>query len=196
MNSTVASMRQDPDSTGSGTRLPTTAYALLGLLSFGRELSGYELKQFSDSTLRFYWSSPAMSQIYSELGRLLDHGLVDSREVDGPGSRTTTKYRINDAGLAELRGWLVTSEAEFPVLKHSVALRLLLAHLVDPGSVEAMLKTYDEQLTERRRDLAAILDGITDDETFRFPAYVAQWGLDYYAAEKRTVRRILRDLNE
>ena len=47
--------------------LPTTSYALLGLLSFGDELTGYELKQRADSTLRFYWVSPAMSQVYTEL---------------------------------------------------------------------------------------------------------------------------------
>ena len=36
-----------------GTRdLPVTAYALLGLLTFGDELTGYELKQRADNTLR------------------------------------------------------------------------------------------------------------------------------------------------
>ena len=59
--------------------LPTssrvTAYALLGLLTFGDELTGYELKQRADKTLRFYWVAPAMSQIYSELARLTEHGL-------------------------------------------------------------------------------------------------------------------------
>ena len=56
--------------------LPVTAYALLGLLSFGDSLTGYELKQRADRTLRFYWVSPAMSQVYSELDRLHEHGLV------------------------------------------------------------------------------------------------------------------------
>ena len=56
--------------------LPMTAYALLGLLSFGDSLTGYELKQRADRTLRFYWVSPAMSQVYSELERLHDLGLV------------------------------------------------------------------------------------------------------------------------
>jgi hypothetical protein len=41
--------------------LPVTAYALLGLLTFGDELTGYELKQRADNTLRFYWVAPAMS---------------------------------------------------------------------------------------------------------------------------------------
>ena len=50
--------------------LPITSYALLGLLTFGDELTGYELKQRADSTMRFYWTAPAMSQVYTELDRL------------------------------------------------------------------------------------------------------------------------------
>ena len=50
---------------------------MLGLLTFGDELTGYELKQRADNTLRFYWVAPAMSQIYSELARLTSHGLVE-----------------------------------------------------------------------------------------------------------------------
>ena len=45
--------------------LATTSYALLGLLAFGDGLTGYELKQRADKTLRFYWVSPAMIQVYS-----------------------------------------------------------------------------------------------------------------------------------
>ncbi len=50
--------------------IPVTGYAILGLLTFGDELTGYEIKQRADVTLRFYWVSPAMSQIYTELRRL------------------------------------------------------------------------------------------------------------------------------
>lgn len=172
--------------------LPTTAYALLGLLTFGQELTGYELKQWADATLRFYWVSPAMSQVYTELDRLRRHGLVDARESEGPGSRVTTRYRINDHGSQELRRWLAESDADFPVLKHPVALRLLLGHLVDPAAVLAMLEQYDGQLAERRADLQKILDGIEEDDAFRFPARVARWGLRYYDAEAA----ISRDLRE
>jgi DNA-binding PadR family transcriptional regulator len=176
--------------------LPTTAYAVLGLLTFGQDLTGYELKQWADSTLRFYWVAPAMSQIYTELGRLRDRGLVDALESDGgPRSRVTTRYRINDAGMAELRRWLAESEPEFPVLKHSVALRLLLGHLVDPASVRAMLEEYDAALAERRRELQKVLEGIEKDPAFRFPSYVARWGLRFYAAEAEVVDEVRGELD-
>jgi hypothetical protein len=34
--------------------IPVTGYAILGLLTFGDELTGYEVKQRADRTLRFY----------------------------------------------------------------------------------------------------------------------------------------------
>ena len=73
--------------------LPATSFALLGLLTFGDELTGYELKQRADMTLRFYWTAPAMSQVYTELSRLLTLGLVAT-----VGDGRTTRYRITEAG--------------------------------------------------------------------------------------------------
>ena len=35
--------------------IPATAWAVLGLLSFERELSGYDIKQWADSILRFFY---------------------------------------------------------------------------------------------------------------------------------------------
>lgn len=174
--------------------LTTTSYALLGLLSFGQELSGYELKQWADSTLRFYWVAPAMSQIYSEMDRLARRGLVDVRIDDETRARGVRRYLINEAGLSELREWLATSEPEFPILKHPVALRLLLGHLVDPSTLRAMLQGYLDSLDKQREDLQAVLDGIEDQPGFRYPAFVARWGLDYYDDERRTVERIRDEL--
>src|SRR5215475_6431690 len=85
--------------------LPVTAYALLGLLTFGDELTGYELKRRADNTLRFYWVAPAMSQIYTELARLTEHGYVEPVTRDGGGRRTTT-YRITSAGERALHEWI------------------------------------------------------------------------------------------
>jgi DNA-binding PadR family transcriptional regulator len=162
--------------------LPTTSYALLGLLTFGDELTGYELKQRADNTLRFYWVAPAMSQVYTEVSRLAELGLVDVID-DRSGWRTTRRYRINASGMAELRTWLETSEPEFPVLKHPIALRLLLGHLLDPEQVRTMLITYVDSLDRQRAELRQVLDSIDGRSGFEFPVMVARWGLAYYDGE-------------
>jgi len=179
-------------------QVPTaTAYALLGLLTFDRDnaepddagLTGYELKQRADNTLRFYWVSPATSQVYSELRRLETLGLVHA-DVR-PGRRTTKRYRITAEGVATLREWLRTTDTDFPVLKHPVALRLMLGHLTGADQMRGLLEDYLDQLGRRRHELGAVRASLGDDERVRYPALVADWGLSYYRDEERTVRRLL-----
>jgi DNA-binding PadR family transcriptional regulator len=177
--------------------LPVTAYALLGLLTFGDDLTGYELKQRADRTLRFYWVSPAMSQIYTELARLTEHELVEPVTTRGEG-RTTTSYRITRAGEQTLRSWMDDSSVGFPVLKHTVLLRLLIGHAGDPNRIRPMLEAYVAQLADALTDLRDVRDSLrgADEpgQPFHYPSVVADWGLDYFAAEQRHTRRALARL--
>jgi DNA-binding PadR family transcriptional regulator len=186
-------MSQDLPST-----LPTTGYALLGLLTFGDELTGYELKQRADRTLRFYWVAPAMSQIYSELGRLTDHGFVEPTTSTGEGRRTTT-YRITETGRTALHGWLAESPIGFPVLKHTVLLRLLIGHATEPERITAMLEDYVAQLAGALDDLREVREslrgGDAPGQPFHYPSVVADWGLEYFAAETRHTRTALERLS-
>jgi DNA-binding PadR family transcriptional regulator len=182
-------MRQDP------LDLPVTSFALLGLLTFGDELTGYELKQRADLTLRFYWTAPAMSQVYTELARLLDLGLVAT-----VGEGRTSRYRITEQGQKALRTWMETTPAGFPVLKHPVALRLLIGHVTDEAEVRSMLEEYVAELADNRADLAAVRASLAGrdapGEPFRYPALVAEWGLAYFDSERRIARRMLARLDE
>ena len=179
--------------------IPVTGYAILGLLTFGDELTGYEIKQRADVTLRFYWVSPAMSQIYTELRRLADHGLVraDSR---ADGGRHVTSYAITAAGQDALRTWMDETPAGFPVLKHTVLLRLLVGHVTAPEQSRRMLHGYIAELDQALHDLSEVRESLRGadghGEPFRFPSLVADWGLDYFAAETRHARRALESLDE
>ena len=177
--------------------LPVTAYALLGLLTFGDELTGYELKQRADNTLRFYWVAPAMSQIYTELARLTEHGLLEPVTNAGEGRRTTA-YRITTMGTQALHAWIDESRVGFPTLKHTVLLRLLIGHATEPERMRGMLEGYVAELTEARRDLHEVRESLrgadAPGEAFFYPSVVADWGLDYYAAEARHTRRALQRL--
>lgn len=179
-----------------GQQLPLTSFALLGLLTFGDELTGYELKQRADRTMRFYWTSPAMSQVYSELARLHQHGLVET--IAGDGART--RYRITARGRKLLREWIDDGPADFPQLKHPVALRLLIAHAGTPGGAERMLERYLADLADRRADLQEVRDSLAGrdsaGEAFHYPALVADWGLAYYDSEAEIARTTLAHLRE
>lgn len=176
-----------------GQELPVTSYALLGLLTFGDELTGYELKQRADITLRFYWTSPAMSQVYTELARLASEGLV-SPVTEGDRGRTT-RYRITARGRRALRTWMEQTPAGFPVLKHPVALRLLIGHVIDAAEVTRMLRGYLDDLERQRKDLSEVRESLRGRDApgqgFRYPSLVADWGLAYYDSEAEIARDLL-----
>ncbi|HET8602626.1 MAG TPA: helix-turn-helix transcriptional regulator [Marmoricola sp.] len=180
-----------------GQELPVTSYALLGLLTFGDELTGYELKQRADITLRFYWTAPAMSQVYTELARLTEEQLVTP--VSGAGRRST-RYRITPRGRRRLRTWMEATPAGFPVLKHPVALRLLIGHVLEPEGVARLLREYLDDLDRQRKDLTEVRESLrgrdTPGEVFRYPSLVADWGLAYYDAEEQITRDILARIED
>ena len=182
-----------------GQDLSTTSYALLGLLVFSgpdaQGMTGYELKQRADRTLRFYWVSPAMSQVYSELSRLADAGLV-TVAFEGPAGRRDRRFRISPTGLERLRSWQSESTPEFPVLKHPVALRLLMGGLSSPGQLRDLLDDYRGSLAERRAELVAVRESLGDRPEVAYPAMVADWGLAYYDSEDEIVARLAERLAE
>lgn len=180
---------------GMARQAPTsvTGYALLGLLSLRGEMSGYALKKLADRTLRFFWVAPAMSHVYSELGRLARAGLVQ-QSVTRRGSRSLRRYSLSAKGELALRRWLADGEVEFPVLKHEVALRLFLGHVTGPERPRHLLDRYQAQLRKRSEDLAEIRRSLGDDPRFLYAAMVAEWGIRYYQEEQAAVTHISKRL--
>jgi DNA-binding PadR family transcriptional regulator len=158
-----------------------TAHAALVLLALG-PASGYELKQRADNTLRFFFASPAMSQIYAELDRLTEAGLVaDHRERRG-GERETRVFSLTPDGRAELRRWLAADPVPSTVFKSHLALRLVVGYLADPNRVRTDIAAERERVraeTEALVKVATALDP-TDPE-LGWARLVADWGLRYFA---------------
>jgi DNA-binding PadR family transcriptional regulator len=81
------------------------------------------------------WSAQ-LSQIYPELGRLHEAGLVRVVET-GPRGRKV--YEITDEGLAEVRRWLVETEPD-RAQRNGAMLRTFFLWLLEPAEAEAYLR--------------------------------------------------------
>lgn len=176
-------------------KIPATAWAVLGILSFGRELTGYDIKNWSDAILHFFYWSPATSQIYTELRRLEDLGLVSSRTVARDEVRDKTVYAITPIGTEALRSWQATVDAEAPVLKHGVLLRIWLGHLAEPDRLR-------EQIAEHRARLHAELAAAKESQEqadaqpdWAYPALVASWAVRRIESEIELTDSMLIDLD-
>ncbi|MGI5500102.1 PadR family transcriptional regulator [Lentzea sp. CA-135723] len=172
--------------------LPATAYAVLGLLSFGQEVTGYDLRKWAMNMRYFYWS-PAQSQIYLELRRLLQHDLVEVHVEEQKSRPDKRLYRITEAGLKVFREWLDHAPVGPPLLKHSVALRLFFGHQTNHARLREVLTEYRDWAVEQSSGLTDLRTEL--DPRLPYPALVATWGSSYFAAEITAIDAVLADLD-
>ena len=165
-------------------------HALLGFLSL-RPLTGYDLKKYFDASVRHFWTAD-QAQIYRELARLSEQGLLDVRVIS-QGSRPARKeHRITVAGLAELDHWLAAPDEPAAVrepflVKVFFAGRLPVAevtHLLDEriaaarqqlDQLQAIAATTTEQLAARPPALERLLAAATLENGIRHVATEIDW---------------------
>lgn len=176
--------------------LPATAWAVLGLLSFGRELSGYDLKKWADSSLAFFYWSPAVSQIYAELKRLERVGFVRSRTVAQDELRNKRVYAITAAGKEAMVAWVHGSPVDPPVLKHGVLLRVWLGHLADPEELRSIVRQHRDYAASMIDELQSRERVAEAEPEWAYPDVVLRWGEKYYRSERDLADELLRDLEE
>lgn len=176
--------------------LPATSWAVLGMLAFGQELSGYDLKKWADWSLKFFYWSPSYSQIYGELKRLEKVGYATSRVELTESTRGKRVYAITEDGLAAVARWARESPVEPPVLKHGVMLRAWLGHLMDPARLREVLEEHAAYADKMSRYAAADAEDASKVPEWAYPELVLRWSERYYAAERDLVRQMLADLAE
>ena len=176
-----------------GLKLSPTGWALLGMLSGGAELSGYDIKKWINWAIRFFYSSPAYSQIYSELKRLEKLGLVSSR-VDA-GIRSRRMYKITESGLAAVTRWINEDPVEPPTLKHNPMLRVMLGHLLNPGRLREVLAAHAAYAEQLQRAAATEVRWTSEQPAWSYARLALKWSEQYYAAERELALQIIKDLD-
>jgi DNA-binding PadR family transcriptional regulator len=134
--------------------LTATGRVVLGLLGF-RPMSGYEIKALVDNSTRFFWNA-SYGQIYPELRRLADGGLIEGSD-EPQGGRKRVVYSITDSGRAALAQWHASSGA-IQELRDETMLKLFLADAVGSEATVAAL----EGKRDHHRGIAAELREIQD----------------------------------
>ncbi|MEU1335231.1 PadR family transcriptional regulator [Streptomyces sp. NPDC005865] len=180
---------------GAADELPPTARAVLGLLSFPGERTGYELKKWADASLRFFYWSPAISQIYAELRRLEALGYATSRRSGPEEPRAKRSYAITEEGRAALAAWAGGGrDAGPPVLKHPLLLRVWLGHLTAPDHLRALVT---EHIAQTERELAEVREALAlaaGTEAWSHPQVALRWSERRLVAEVELAEAMLDDL--
>jgi DNA-binding PadR family transcriptional regulator len=125
-----------------------TELAVLGLLAWSGESSGYELSKLAERTVGFIWA-PARSQLYAVLKRLAADGLVTGRHVEQADRPDKRIFSATDAGMATLRDWLDDVEPIEPEDRDGVLLKLFFGAFGDPDAARRQLVDYGERVQQR-----------------------------------------------
>ena len=161
--------------------LSGVAPVVLGFLSFGPR-SGYEIKAAVDRSTRFFWAA-SYGQIYPELRRLEEEGLVRGKSSP-TGGRRRTFYEITDAGAAALRAWLREPGAGYELrdrgllklffadnLAHDETLELIRSMRREREEILARLREVDAAHPPPRKDMR----GVVLDYGLEFHEWVIDW---------------------
>ena len=176
--------------------LPATSWAVLGMLSFGEELTGNYLKKWADWSIGFFYWSPSVSQIYAELKKLEKLGFVQSRLVNEPGSRGRRVYAITESGIEAVRTWSREAPVDAPVLKHGVMLRMYMGHLNDPDQLKAIVRDHIVNLEDKLRRAAEHADHSDREPGWAFSQLSLRWAQRYFRAEVELFEQLLGDIDE
>lgn len=154
-------------------------YALLGLLA-EEPASGYELtKKFERALQRYAWHAKH-SQIYPELTKLADAGLVEVVEEGARGRRT---YAVTDEGRADLRHWLVNPPTAYDV-RNELVLRLFFVSTLDNDEARGLLRTLAD---ESARELAALQEAVDKSDAHNTELVPGRLAAEYGLRSYQTI---------
>ena len=98
------------------------------------DMSGYELAQSFDSSLGLFWRA-SHQQIYQELKKLSEQGLLNKREVSQSGKPNKIVYGLTQLGREALQEW-VYKESKVQEAKDDLLVKL---YNLDASNVSHMI---------------------------------------------------------
>ncbi len=161
-------------------RLSTTSYAVLGLLSFAR-MSGYDLAAVAQRSAAQVWPI-SKTQVYAELRRLHELGLVEGSDAEHSGGPTKTLFELTRSGERELDQWLATDTSAGLRLRAPTVLKLLFGHRTKPRHARAHLGRFRERVSERLVELEQIASVLERSPDAVYAWATARFGVRICAA--------------
>ena len=159
--------------------LSKTSYVILGMLRT-RPHTGYEIKAIVDHSTRFFWAA-SYGQIYPELKRLEEEGLVAGESVPQDGRRRRS-YSLTDAGRDALQEWITSGEPLHSEMRHEGLLRFFFADVIDPDDQLELVRTMRAMHERTRDEMQAIRPKAQEAREERgqeFPLRTLKFGIAY-----------------
>ncbi|WP_426226366.1 PadR family transcriptional regulator [Pseudarthrobacter sp. DSP2-3-2b1] len=119
-------------------------------------MTGYDLSKLFESSVAYVWHAPD-SQIYPELRRMKDCGLLKGEEVAWGQRGKKTQYRITAEGAAAFREW-VNAPVEYFRERDPVHLKAAYLEWAEPDSARAHMEAHIEYHALRRKQWQGMIE--------------------------------------
>jgi DNA-binding PadR family transcriptional regulator len=172
--------------------LTLTEASVLALLSIEGERSGYDLLKLVRKSIGHVWS-PAKTQLYAVLPRLVGDGLATQRLVAQTGRPDKQLYRITAGGSSALQDWLNSPE---PGSRDAFFLRLFVGGLADPDALIAHVEQFRADAEEKLAALRTIEPTNTRTGHDAYHYFLLELGIDEAELELRWADNVLRTLEQ
>ena len=126
--------------------------ALLGMLAAKGPASGYELAKLFDRSINLAWQAKH-SQIYPELGKMVESGAVTVEEAGGGRGRKVCT--VTQAGRDEIKQWLTDGDLHRSV-RNEIALRAFLVPILPPAEAAAVMRAEAERQAAQVAELTEL----------------------------------------
>ena len=156
-------------------------YVILGLLEQG-EKSGYDIKNCFNEEIGEFWSAKH-SQIYPELRKLTEEGLITYRNTIIGEKLEKKIYSITDKGRKDLNNWLEKTTELPNAEKDEFILKLFFLKKSDKDILVNMFKSQIHLREEKLLFLKNRRDVLTQDPDFKEEQY------GHYLILKRAINR-------
>lgn len=117
-------------------------YGILGLLSY-QDSSGYDLSLMFANSLNNFWHAQS-SQIYRELKRLEEQGLVSSKKIIQDNKPNKRVYSLNEKGKTKLDDWLKETKPEMENAHFSLLMKVFFG-AENPQATIELLQAYKQE---------------------------------------------------
>lgn len=155
--------------------LGTTPAVILGLVG-RRPGSGYEVAAWAARSIGHFWPI-SKSQIYAELSRLEEAGLIEGTHVEQDRRPDKRRYELTSAGARALDAWAQTPGYPSERRRDGLLAKFFFAEHMTPKQRVELLTDYRDQADAYRIELQTIVEKLEGRQESFYGRSTALFGL-------------------
>lgn len=161
-------------------------------------MSGYDLAKNFDASIGFFWRA-SHQQIYRELGKLRDKGLVRSEEITQSGKPNRIVHTITDEGKKALNDWS-KKPVRMPSIKDELLVKFYALENMDVDAMKDQLTVRIDQhktkLNQYHRIKERFYDGKSLNRNQQGKLIVLQMGIKNEQNTINNLQRLMEELGD